>query len=111
MASTKAFLQVILAQCPPGDAVTYCAMMGEYILYYRGKVVGGIYDDRLLIKPTPSAVRLVPEGALVAPYAGAKELLWVREKAVLDDLPMLLEAMFDELPAPKPRKPKNSTSS
>ena len=79
-------------------------MMGEYVLYCRGKVVGGIYDDRFLVKPTKSAVMMMPEASRELPYAGAKEMLLVdrvEDKAFLREL---LEAMACELPAPGKKK-------
>ena len=77
MASTKEYLDFILEQLSELDEITYRAMMGEYIIYYRGKVVGGIYDDRFLIKPVKSAMNMMPEAGLELPYEGAKEMLLV----------------------------------
>ena len=77
MASSKDYLQFILEQLSDLEEITYRAMMGEYILYYRGKIVGGIYDDRLLVKPIKSAVSYMPEAAYELPYEGAKEMLFV----------------------------------
>ena len=82
----------------------YKAMMGEYIIYYRGKIVGGIYDDRFLVKPTQSAKELMPEADLELPYDGAKEMLLVDNVDNKAFLRELLEAMYDELPAPKKKK-------
>ena len=76
-------------------------MMGEYIIYYRGKVVGGIYDDRFLVKPTKSAAAMMPNADRELPYEGAKEMLLVDNVDNKAFLRELLEAMFDELPAPK----------
>jgi TfoX/Sxy family transcriptional regulator of competence genes len=81
-------------------------MMGEYIIYYQGKVIGGIYDDRFLVKPTASAKRLMPDAAFELPYEGAKEMLLVEEIEDRDFLVDLFNAMVDELPAPKKRKKK-----
>jgi TfoX/Sxy family transcriptional regulator of competence genes len=80
------------------------AMMGEYIIYYRSKIVGGIYDDRFLVKPTQSAKTLMPEANLELPYEGAKEMLLVDDVDNREFLRTLLEAMYDELPAPKKKK-------
>ena len=63
MASSKDYLDFILEQLSELDDITYRAMMGEYIIYYRGKVVGGIYDDRFLVKPVKSAVTMMPEAS------------------------------------------------
>jgi len=86
------------------DDVTYHAMMGEYIIYYRGKIVGGIYDDRLLVKLTKSAVALMPNADRELPYEGAKEMLLAENVDNKDFLRELLEAMYEELPVPKKRK-------
>lgn len=104
MPSSKSYLQFILDQLSGLDEITFRAMMGEYILYYRGKVVGGIYDDRLLVKPTKSARALMPQAALELPYEGAKAMLLVDEvdnRAALADL---FNALYDDLPAPKTKK-------
>ena len=86
------------------DEVSHRAMMGEYIIYYRGKIVGGIYDDRFLVKPTKSAKAMMPEADLEVPYEGAKEMLLVDNVENRDFLRDLLEAMYDELPAAKKKK-------
>ena len=104
MASSKEYLAFILDQLSDLDGVTYRAMMGEYILYYRGKIVGGLYDDRFLIKPTPSAERLMPQAPRERPYEGAKEMLLVDNVDNREFLIELLEAMYEELPAPKKKK-------
>ena len=104
MASSKDYLNFILEQLSELEEVTYRAMMGEYIIYYRGKVVGGIYDDRFLIKPTKSAVNMMPNADMELPYEGAKEMLLVDDVENRDFLRELLEAMYDELPALKKKK-------
>ena len=104
MASNKEYLEFILDQLSELDEISYRAMMGEYIIYYRGKVVGGIYDDRFLVKNTKAAVDLLPEATLELPYEGAKEMLLVDDVENKGFLKELLEAMYDELPAPKKRK-------
>ena len=101
MASSKDYLDFILEQLSELDDITYRAMMGEYIIYYRGKVVGGIYDDRFLVKPTKSAKAMMPDADMELPYEGAKEMILVDDvenKVFLRDL---LEAMYGELPASK----------
>ena len=104
MASNKAYLDFILDQLSELDDVSYRAMMGEYILYYRGKVVGGIYDDRFLVKPTKSAAAMMPSTLREIPYDGAKEMLLVDNVEDRDFLKELIEAMYPELPAPKNRR-------
>ena len=79
-------------------------MMGEYILYYRGKIVGGIYDDRFLVKPTKSAMALMPDADREIPYEGAKEMLLVDNVDNRELLEELLTGMYDELPEPKKKR-------
>ena len=104
MASSKEYLEFILDQLSGLDGVTYRAMMGEYILYYRGRIVGGIYDDRFLVKPVKSAAAMMPDAEREIPYEGAKEMLLVDDVENREFLQALLGAMFEELPAPKKRK-------
>ncbi len=104
MASAKDYLDYILEQLSGLSEVSHRAMMGEYILYYQGKVIGGIYDNRFLIKPTKSAKALLPNAPLELPYEGAKEMLLVEDIEDRELLENLLNAMVDELPAPKKRK-------
>ncbi|MBO4902842.1 MAG: TfoX/Sxy family protein [Lachnospiraceae bacterium] len=104
MASGKEYLDFVLEQLSELDDITYRAMMGEYILYYRGKVVGGIYDDRFLVKNIKAAADLMPEAALELPYEGAKEMLLVDDIENKEFLKELLSVMYDALPAPKEKK-------
>ncbi|MBO6046506.1 MAG: TfoX/Sxy family protein [Erysipelotrichaceae bacterium] len=104
MASSKNYLDYILEQLSELDSISYRAMMGEFIIYYREKIIGGIYDDRFLIKPTKSSMAMMPDAEKELPYPGAKEMLLVDDvenKAFLRDL---IELMYDELPASKRRK-------
>lgn len=104
MASSKEYLDFILEQLSGLEEVSYRAMMGEYIIYHRGKIVGGIYDDRFLVKPTKSAKNLMPDADMEVPYEGAKEMLLVDNVDNREFMKSLLEAMYDELPAPKKKK-------
>ena len=104
MASSKEYLTFILEQLSDLDGVSYRAMMGEYILYYKEKIIGGIYDDRLLVKPVKAAQKYIPEAVLVSPYPGAKEMLLVDNVDSKDYLTTLFKARFDELPAPKAKR-------
>ena len=104
MASSKAYLDFVLEQLSELDDIASRAMMGEYIIYYRGRVVGGIYDDRFLVKPTKSARAMMPDADMELPYEGAKEMLLVDNVESREFLRELLEAMVDELPAPKKKK-------
>ena len=104
MASSKDYLELILEQLPRSDDISYRAMMGEFIIYYRGKVVGGIYDDRFLVKTTKSALTMMPNADMEVPYEGAKEMILVDDVENREFLRELLEAMYKELPAPKKKK-------
>ena len=101
MASKKEYLDFILEQLSDLDEIGYRSMMGEYILYYRGKVVGGIYDNRFLVKSVKSAVALMPNAEMELPYKGAKEMLLVDDLENREFLRKLLEAMYEDLPALK----------
>ena len=104
MASSKEYLDFILEQLSELEEITYRQMMGEYILYYRGKVIGGIYDDRFLVKQTKSALAMMPDADLELPYEGAKEMILVDDVENKEFLKALIEAMYGELPAPKKKK-------
>ena len=104
MATSKEYLGFILEQLSGLKDITYRAMMGEYVIYYRGKVIGGIYDNRFLVKPVKSALAMMPDADREIPYEGAKEMLLVdnlEDKAFLNKL---ISAMYTELPAPKGKK-------
>lgn len=106
MASTKDYLDFILEHLSTLDEITYRAMMGEYIIYYRDKVIGGIYDNRFLVKSSKSAKVLMPDAQFELPYEGAKEMLLVENIEDREFLAELFNAMLDELPAPKKRGTK-----
>ena len=106
MASTKEYLDFILDQLSGLDEITYRAMMGEYIIYYRGRIVGGVYDDRFLVKPTKTAIAMMPDAERELPYEGAKEMLLVDNVDDREFLQKLLEEMYKELPVPKVRGKK-----
>ena len=104
MATSREYLESIMEQLSEAGDVACRPMMGEYVLYYRGKVIGGIYDDRFLIKPTKFAIAKMPDATWEYPYEGAKQMLVVdnvEDKAFLKEL---LSGMYDELPAPKKKK-------
>ena len=103
MASKKEYLDYVLEQLSDVEGITCRAMMGEYILYCQGRIFGGVYDDRLLVKPTKSAKAMMPDAPMEPPYEGAKPMLPVEnvdDRAFLRDL---VNAMLPELPAPKKR--------
>ena len=104
MASSKEYLDFILEQLSGLDDISYRAMMGEYIIYYRGKIIGGIYDDRFLVKPVKAALSLMPDADMDLPYEGAKEMLLVGDVDNREFLCELVEKMYWELPAQKKKK-------
>ncbi len=104
MASSKEYLEFILGKLSDLEEVTYRAMMGEFIIYYRGRIAGGIYDDRLLVKPVRSAISYMPTAMYELPYEGAKEMLLVDEVDNKEFLTGLFNAMYEELPESKKRR-------
>ena len=100
MTSSKEYLEYIMEQLSDLDDISYRAMMGEYIIYYREK----IYDDRFLIKPVKTAMEMMPDADMELPYEGAKKMLLVEDVENREFLKELFEAMYDELPARKKRK-------
>ena len=101
MATTKEYLEFILEQLSALDGITHRMMMGEYIIYHNGKIAAYICDDRLLVKPVPSAVKLMPGAKYEPPYEGAKDMLLVENIEDREFLCGLFEAMYEELPVPK----------
>jgi len=101
MASNKEYVDFILEQC---EGLSARAMMGEYVLYYGGKVIGGVYDNRLLVKPTPSAKKMMPNAPMELPYEGAKEMLLVENMEDKVFLQSLFAVIAEELPVPKRRR-------
>ena len=104
MASSKEYLQFVLGQLSDLEEITYRAMMGEFIIYYRGKIIGGIYDDRLLVKPVPVAVKMMPDAEMEPPYDGAKKMILVDDVDNRQFLCELVESMWEELPERKSKK-------
>ena len=104
MASSKEYLDFILEQLSGLEEISHRAMMGEYIIYYRGKIIGGIYDDRLLVKPVKAAGALMPDAGFELPYEGAKEMLLVDDVDNKEFLAKLFNAMYDELALPKKKR-------
>lgn len=104
MTSSKEYLDYIVEQLSDLDDTTYRAMMGEYIIYYRGKIIGGIYDDRFLVKPVKAAKEMMPDADMELPYEGAKEMLLVDDIENREFLRELIEAMYEELPTPKKKR-------
>ncbi|MBE7064632.1 MAG: competence protein TfoX [Ruminococcaceae bacterium] len=104
MATSKEYLEFITEQLSEVDGITYRQMMGEYVIYMNSKIAAYVCDDRLLVKPVPSAVHMMPEASYESPYAGAKEMILVENVDNKEFLKELFEAMFDELPESKKRK-------
>ena len=104
MPSGKEYLDFVMDQLSALEDVGYRAMMGEYVLYCRGRIVGGVYDDRLLIKPTASARRLMPHAQPELPYEGAKEMLLAENIDDREFLCALVDAVAGDLPAPKRKR-------
>lgn len=104
MASSKEYLDFVLEQLSEIDDISHLGMMGEYILYYRGKIFGGIYDDRFLVNPIEAARRLMPDASLEIPYKGGREMLLVDQVEDREFLKTLVESMYDELPFPKKKR-------
>lgn len=104
MAASREYLNFILGQLSDLDEITYRQMMGEYIIYYRGKIAAYLCDDRLLVKPVPGAVKMLPDAPTEPPYEGAKEMILVEDVDNRDFLAELFKAMYAELPAAKAKK-------
>ena len=104
MASNMDYLDFILEQLSGLEDISYRAMMGEFIIYYRDKIVGGIYDNRFLVKPIKPALDMMPDAEMVLPYEGAKEMILVDNVEDREFLEELLDVMYEELPARKKRK-------
>ncbi|MBQ6755851.1 MAG: TfoX/Sxy family protein [Oscillospiraceae bacterium] len=104
MASSREYLNFILDELSELDGITCRAMMGEYIIYFRGKIIGGVYDDRFLVKPTPGAKALMPEAGLETPYEGVKPMLLVDNVEDRAFLRELIEGMYPELPEKKQKR-------
>jgi TfoX/Sxy family transcriptional regulator of competence genes len=96
MATSKEYLSFILEQLSELEDITYRQMMGEYILYYKGKIVGGLYDDRLLVKPTKAAISFFLNASFESPYKGAKEMLLVDNVDSKEFLVNLFNAIYNE---------------
>lgn len=104
MASSREYLDFVLDQLSGLEGVSHRAMMGEYLIYYQGKLVGGIYDDRLLVKPTASAKGMLPDSPLELPYEGAKEMLLADNLDDSEALCAMVEAMYPQLPEKKQKR-------
>ena len=106
MASDRSYLDYILEQLSGAGEISHRPMMGEYVLYCGGKVIGGIYDDRFLVKPTKSARAMMPDAILEPPCDGAKDMILVDRVEDRDFLAELVRVLYDELPTPKKKAGK-----
>ena len=106
MASTKEYLDFVLEQLSELDEITFRAMMGEYIIYYREKIIGGIYDNRFLVKPVPAVLSFIPAHRYELPYEGAKEMILIEDIDNKEILTQLVESMYDDLPVVKKKRKK-----
>lgn len=104
MASSKEYISYVLDQLSDIEDIAHLYMMGEYVIYYKGKVIGGVFDDRFLVKNTPSAQALMPETSLEIPYPKGKPMLAVDRIDNRDFLKTLLQALYFDLPEPKTKK-------
>ena len=107
MATSKEFISYIKEQLSELEEITTRSMMGEYIIYYRGKIAAYVCDDKLLVKPVPAAEKYILDAKREPPYAGAKDMLLVEEVDNREYLEGLFNAIYDELPAPKPKKKRH----
>ena len=101
MATSRSYFEYISDTLSRVGEVTFRPMMGEYLIYYKGTLIGGIYDDRLLVKPSASAVKLLPNAAYVVPYEGAKKMLLVEDPEDIDLMQSLFEGIASDLPKKK----------
>ena len=104
MPSSQEYLEYILEQLSGQEGIACRPMMGEYLLYIHGKLMGGIYDNRLLVKPTDAARALMPQAPEETPYDGAKPMLLVEDIENRAFLAALCRALYDSLPAPRTKK-------
>lgn len=104
MATGKDYLGYVLEQLSGLEEITHRSMMGEYIIYYRGKIAAYVCDNRFLVKPVDAAKTLIPNAPMEPPYEGAKAMLLIEDIDDREFLCKLFEAMYDELPAPKQKK-------
>ena len=101
MSSTREYMDFVMDQLSDLDDVSFRAMMGEYVIYYRGKVVAGVYDDRLLVKPTNTAQKIIPNAPMEIPYPGGKPMIMIEDVENRELLQNLFDAVYTEIPAPK----------
>lgn len=109
MATSKEYLDFVLDCLSHIDGISHRQMMGEYMIYFNGKLIANVCDDRFLIKPVKSALELLPNAPRECPYEGAKPMLLVEELENREFMTALFNAVYPELPLPKPKKPKKNT--
>ena len=106
MATSREYINFVLEQLSGLEEITYRQMMGEYIIYYRGKIAAYVCDDRLLVKPVETARKMMLDAVYEPPYEGAKEMLLVERIDEREFLEALFRGIYDELPEPKKRSRK-----
>lgn len=108
MATSKEYMEFLMEQLSELDGVYYRSMMGEYLIYYKDKVAAYICAERFLVRPVPSAIRLLPEAEYDSMTDGGRKKLLrfddVDNRELLIDL---FVSIYEELPKPKARKKKN----
>ena len=103
MASSKEYLEYVLDLLSGLDDIRYRYMMSEYVIYYRDKVFGGVYDDRFLIKPTKTVLERFPDAEFASPYPGGREMV-VLDTEDRTFIKQLVMDMTEEIPAPKEKR-------
>ena len=104
MASTKDFLEFVMGQLSILSDITYRAMMGEFIIYYRGKIIGGIYDNRLLVKPNKAVLKIIPHAKMEMPYPGGRPMIMIPDIENPELLEQVFNALYAELPDAKHKR-------
>ena len=108
MSSSKDYLGFVLDQLSDMPDISYRAMMGEYVIYYRGRVVAGIYDDRFLVKPTKTALLIMQNAPMEIPYPGGKPMIMIEDIENRDLIRDLFNAVYSEVPAPVNKIPRKN---
>jgi TfoX/Sxy family transcriptional regulator of competence genes len=110
MASDLEFVEFVVDQIEPSGSTTYRKMFGEYALYFNGKVVALICDNRLFVKPTAAGRSFIGDVVEAPAYPGAKPSFLIEEQIEDRDwISKLIEITEKELPEPKPKKKRKKT--
>lgn len=106
MATSKEYIDFIIDQLSLLDGITFRKMMGEYIIYLNEKIAAYVCDERLLVKITPTAQKMLPTAPVEPPYPGAKDMLLVENVDNREFLAKLFTALEPEMTLPKKKKQK-----